>query len=273
MENKLEDSRIIDYLYGEMSDEEKLAFEKELKSNEGLKKKLESVSGVSEILGRLEDKEVVPPSFVFGNDKGSIESFWQSNPFRWVSSIAAGLTILLIAGSLLRFNISRNEEGLQISFGGQKNIQNELNKDDVQAWMNEALTKYDANTNNKIENLETKLTQKIDKQDDEYFTSMQEMLVRNSTETDQLMRSYISQVSDDNKKMIENFFVVSNDTQQKYMQSVLADFNEFYQNQRSYDLKVIETSIGLMKNNYDVQQLEQDNLLAGLYDIMQTQSK
>lgn len=139
--------------------------------------------------------------------------------------------------------------------------------------MKEVMTDYDNNANEKLANLESKLSTKMDSQDKKNYESFQTLVGNYSNESDKMMRAYVSQVSDENKQMIENFFVVSNDTQKKYMQNVLADFNEFYQNQRSYDLKVIETSIGLMKNNYDVQQIEQDNLLANLYDMVQTQSK
>ena len=269
-----EDSKIIDYLYGEMSADEKLAFEKELEANTELKAELDELSGVRSFLHHAEDKEVVPPSFVFNSGQARQVSFVQSDAFRWVGSIAAGLAVLLVSAFVLNFRVSTNEAGLQIGFGESQMVaSNQVSKEDVQSWMKEVMTDYDTNTNNKLVSLESKLSDKIDSQDQQNFASFQKMMANYSSETDNLMKAYVAQVSDENKQMIENFFVVSNDTQQKYMQSVLADFNEFYQNQRSYDLKVIETSIDMLKNNYDVQQLEQDNLLANLYDIVQTQSK
>jgi len=276
MENEMEDSRIIDFLYGEMSQEEKTTFQKELISNPALKQQLDEVAGVHDFLSIVTDKEIVPPSFVFGDEKPVSIPFVQSNPFRWVSSIAAGLTILLISAYLLQFNVTKNEKGLLIGFGEiqpQPIASQTVSKEEIQTLMTEVLATYDASTKEKIINLESKLSEKIDLQKQKNFAELQTIVANYSSDTDQLMRSYVSQMSDQNKKMIENYYAVSNDTQKKYMQSVLADFNNFYQNQRNYDLTVIESSIDLMKNNYDVQQLEQSNLLANLYDIVQIQSK
>jgi hypothetical protein len=276
MENKMEDSRLMDFLYGEMSQEDKTALQKELVSNPSLKQQLDEVAGVHDFLGALDDKEVVPPSFVFGDEKPVSIPFVQSAPFRWVSSIAAGLSVLLIAAYLLQLKITKNDTGLQIGFGQQPPqavIVQPITKDEIQSMMTEVMASYDSNTKEKMNTLESKLSDKIENQKQKNYADLQKLVAGYSTESDQLMRSYVSQINDQNKKMIENFFTVSNDTQKQYMQSVLADFNEFYQNQRSYDLTVIESSIDLMKNNYDVQQLEQNSLLANLYDIVQTQSK
>ncbi len=274
MEKDRDNTRLLDYLYGEMSAAEKAAFGKELQNDEELAQELNELRGVQDALGSLEDKEVVPPSFIFNDEKPKTVPFAQSDAFRWVGSIAAGLAILLVSAYVLNFHVATNESGVQLGFGQpQIASSNQVNKEDVQSWMKEVMADYDANTSAQLVSLEDKLTSKIDSQDQENLASMQKLMSGYSSETDQLMRAYVAQVSDGNKKMIEDFFVVSNETQQQYMQSVLADFNEFYQNQRSYDLKVIETSIDMLKNNYDVQQLEQDNLLANLYDMVQTQSK
>lgn len=264
----------MDYLYQEMTPEEAKAFETELADNPDLKQQLLAFEQTRSSLSLVEDKEVVAPSFVIETRGSARVSFFQSMAFQWVGSVAASLVLLLVMGYLFQFNLSRTTNGYQLGFGSDQNTHDEVvNKENVKAWMKEAMMETDQQTNVKLADLEQKLTNKMDSQDRKNYLNLEQMMVRHSNGTDQLMQQYVAQINNENRQMIESFFEVSSETQQEYMQSVLADFNEFYQNQRSHDLKVIETSIDLMKNNYDVQQLEQDNLLANLYDIMQTQSR
>ncbi|MEO9967258.1 MAG: hypothetical protein ABJF11_15775 [Reichenbachiella sp.] len=273
MENKIDEAKIIDYLYGELPDEELKAVEKILKDNPELLTEMSGLQGTRELLGKLEDKEMIAPTYVFDHRNNSI-SFFQSNAFQWVASIAAGLTLLLVSAALLNFNFTNNSNGMQIGFGEQTPLPDaEMNKENVKSWMTEVMNNYQSTTDDKIAAVRTQLTQEMESQDQKNIGLMTTMMKKHATGTGQLMQQYVAQLNDENKDIIQNFFTVSSEKQKKYVKTVMADFNEFYQNQRNYDLKLIETSLYKIQNNQDVKQLEQDQLLASLYDMVKTQSK
>ena len=139
--------------------------------------------------------------------------------------------------------------------------------------MQAAMNEYEASTDKKIEGVETKLVNQMQNQDQENLAVMSNLMNKYSRGTDQLMKNYVAQLNDENKEIIQNFFTVSSEKQKTYVKNVLADFNEFYHMQREYDLKNVEKNINLVQNNQDVKQLEQDQLLASLYDIVNTQNK
>ncbi|MEO9853123.1 MAG: hypothetical protein ABJH72_00550 [Reichenbachiella sp.] len=273
MENKIDEAKIIDYLYGELPKEESKEIEKALKGNPELKAEIEGMQATRDVLGKLEDKEMIAPTFVFDQRANSI-SFFQSDAFKWVGSIAAGLTLLLLSAALLNFNVSNTTQGLQIGFGELAPLQDEeLNKENVKAWMSEVMKDYESSTDEKIAAVQTQLSAEMESQDQKNMTLMAGMMKKHAAGTGQLMQQYVAQLNDENKEIIQNFFTVSSEKQKKYVKTVMADFNEFYQNQRNYDLRLIETSLSKIQNNQDVKQLEQDQLLASLYDMVKTQSK
>lgn len=273
MENKIDEAKIIDYLYGELPEEESKQIEILLNENPALKLEMEGLQATRHALDVLEDKEVIPPTFVFNQKKESI-SFFQSNAFRWVGSIAAGLTILLVSAAVLKFNVSNTNQGLQIGFGTLAPLPDaDLNKENVKAWMAEAMNELETSTDEKIAAVQTQLTSEMESQDQKNIALMTGMMKSHASGTNQLMQQYVAQLNDENKEIIQNFFTVSTEKQKKYVKTVMADFNEFYQNQRNYDMRLIETSLSKIQNNQDVKQLEQDQLLASLYDMVKTQNK
>jgi len=272
MGNKIDEAILIDYLYGELPDDERRKVEIHLKENRKEAEKMKGFDAIRAALEKLGDKEMIAPSFIFGRTQKTIR-FFASQPFRWVGSIAASLIFILIAAYATQFNIVNAERGLLIGFGSLKGENPEISKQNVQAWMTEVMDKYDHKTHLKIDEVESQLTAKIEDQDSENKQAMYAMMNHSAAQTDALMKKYVAQLNDDNKSIIQNFFTLSNEKQKEYTQSVLADFNEFYQNQRNYDLQMIETSMNLMKTNYDVKQIEQGQLLASLYDFVKTKSK
>lgn len=273
MENKIDEAKIIDYLYGELPEEEIKAVEKVLADNPELKAEMDGMLATRSAVGKLEDKEMIPPTFVFDSKHKNI-SFFQSSAFRWVGSIAAGLTLLLISAAVLKFNISNTAQGMQIGFGESAPKPDEqLNKENVKAWMSEVMKDYENTTDEKIAAVQTQLSNEMISQDQKNMALMSSMMKKHAEGTGQLMQQYVAQLNDENKEIIQNFFTVSSEKQKKYVKTVMADFNQFYQKQRNYDLKLIETSLNNIQNNQDVKQLEQDQLLASLYDMVKTQSK
>ncbi len=98
----------IDYLYGEMTEEETRNFEEEIGGNSSAKDELDSFRRVRFLLHQQED---VPPT---GNPVVVVKrsAIWS----KWMG-IAASLLVLLVAGKLLNVQASAGQGSFHLSFG------------------------------------------------------------------------------------------------------------------------------------------------------------
>src|SRR3970040_2218894 len=109
MENKTNISELIDYLYGDLTQLEKEAFEEKLLSNPELRKELEELSDARKGLSSIGDREVMDP-FVF--QAGYSNSVWNKTVnrprfmiIRYFVAIAASFTLFFLAGHLTKTTI------------------------------------------------------------------------------------------------------------------------------------------------------------------------
>lgn len=272
MENKANEERIIDYLYGEMSTTDLAMFKKELAVNSELKRQLDDVSGVSGHLDMVKDREVVIPPVMIRRTAPKTKGAFSHGAFRWGLSIAASLLILMVAGYLMDFKIIKTKESTMIGFG-EMNVKPELSELEVKQWIARAVDQQQKETSGAILTLQTDLETRLGESEKVQEQAWNKALSKQYVKQEEIMQLYVAQLNDSNKKMIEDFFLVSNQTQKKYMNRVLADFSDFYQKQRSYDLEMIQSNLGMLENSYSTRQLEQENMLASLYNIVKTQSK
>lgn len=274
MENKTDELLIIDYMYGEMSLEEKKEFENRLAKEEDLRSQLEAMSVTSNLLQTVDDEEVVTPPFLIHEaNKSSAVGFWHSSAFRWTGSIAAAMLLLMISAVALDFRVSNQNGAVLLSFGEVESKEAEISKEEVKQWISEAVDQQNNWTKDELASLETQMIDRVDESEKNQKNALNKAMSKQKDKNDEMLKLYVAQLNEGNKKMIENFFLVSNKTQKEYMNKVLADYNEFYQNQRAYDLEMIQSNLGMMENNYSTRQMEQENLLANLYDLVKTQSK
>ncbi|MCV9386225.1 anti-sigma factor family protein [Reichenbachiella ulvae] len=274
MENKNDELLIIDYLYGEMSKEEKLRFEERLQSDQELRNHLDQMSTTSDHLQQVMEEEVVIPPFLIHETRSEDRiGFWHSSAVRWTGSVAAAGLILLVAAFALDLRVTQNEGGVLLSFGEVKTTRDDVSRDEVQQWISEAVDEQNQRTKEELASLESSVMDRVDSSEQNQKLALNKAMKKQKANNDEMLKLYVAQLNDGNKKMIENFFLVSNKTQKEYMNKVLADYNEFYQNQRAYDLEMIQSNLGMMENNYSTRQMEQENLLANLYDLVKTQSK
>jgi hypothetical protein len=118
MNYKPDEGTLISYLYGELSADEAIKVQTYLQANPEELKKWQALGNTKNLLGRVQDKEVIaPPIFM---EDAHVVSFWQNNYFKTIMSIAASLLFLMIAGKFLGTEINYNDGELKISFGGKK---------------------------------------------------------------------------------------------------------------------------------------------------------
>ncbi|MFK7952008.1 MAG: anti-sigma factor [Ekhidna sp.] len=247
MSYKPNDEIIADYIGGELSQDETSKLEAYLAEHPDEKKEVEELKSMQSLMGRFGDKEVVAPSFVFEEAPSiviakhrSIDRFLKSS-----LAIAASLTLLFLVGYFTRFSISQGEAGLQLSFGEVKEVQNNsLNREDVKAWMQEALAENNSELINKINQVKTEL-------DESKNTQLVSNRPSNVSVDKQLVDKYISELRLANRDIILGLLEDSERSQQEYLTGVMTDFASFMELQRQKDLDAIELQFSSLVNRPD----------------------
>jgi hypothetical protein len=236
MSYKPDESTLAEYLAGELSAEENAKVEAYLEAHPSEKKELEEILSMQKMMGKLGDKEVAAPSFVFEESPTImiakhrfIDRFLKSS-----LAIAASIALLLLVGYFTSFSITQNLDGLQISFGNTISTDGgEMSKDEMKAWMQEAL----AENNNELLN-------QINEVKSELGNSKNVQLASNKTTPvavdKQLVEQYISELRLANRDIILRLLEDSERSQQAYFTGVMTDFANFMETQREKDLDRIQ---------------------------------
>jgi hypothetical protein len=207
-----------------------------LEAHPSEKKELEEILSMQKMMGKLGDKEAAAPSFVFEESPTIMIAKHRSIDWFLKSSlaIAASIALLLLVGYFTSFSITQNQDGLQLSFGNTISADGgELSKDEMKAWMQEAL----AENNNELLN-------QINEVKSELGNSKNVQLASNKTTPvavdKQLLDQYISELRLANRNIILGLLEDSERSQQAYFTGVMTDFANFMETQREKDLDRIQ---------------------------------
>ncbi|MEO1052345.1 MAG: hypothetical protein AAFX87_17055 [Bacteroidota bacterium] len=288
MDFKPDESSLIAYLYGELAPEERQEVEAYLAENPEVQKELEGLQEVRNIMGKLPDKEVIAPEFVWDAEPVMVSgksTAWYHFPWmRTVMGVAASVIIILLLGYLTDLNIAYNNNELRIAFGQTEPRQESdlndrflakgeaLTADDVKALVEQELNDHNALLTSKIdsvgENMQGLLAKNQISQAD-----IKNVLAQQANTYQVEVQQYVSQMKEENIKMINSFFEVSVDEQKEYMSTLLNDFAEYVQNQRQEDLIYIQTRFEDLKEDNSTYQVETDQILASIINTVNNSSQ
>lgn len=267
METQNFNKELLDYLYGEMSSDDRAAFEKKLKENHSLRAELDELSEVRAELENLKDKEVMEPFSTWGKVKSSA---WFSAMrtrkvivFRPVTAIAASLVILFMIGYLTNFSLSVTNQGFQLGFGEQiaQNVQPYFTEDEVKTIVSQELRKNNEMILAKLNNQEQSYNAKL--------TSLESELHDSKNSQDEIskqdLKDFFTSVENKNAETVKEYLKLTSTQQQEYFTAMLTQFNNFYQKQRDDDLTFIQASLYEINQNQAVQKQETDKAIASLY--------
>ncbi len=262
MNYKPDESQLIAYLYGEVSEKEKEKLEIYFQQNPEELAKLRALGEVREIMAQAQDKEVIAPP-VFVDDSG-IRPLWQSSHFKVVMGVAASILFLLVAGKLLGPEINYSKGELRISFGKKT----------------EPITQPANLTEQKVNELiEASLTKNNESQaavrTEDQKKLMKSMLDFNSKKIDALaqsaslanqeqVRSFVAGLQEQNLKLMKDYFQLSAADQKKYMENLLVDFSGYLQEQRKQDLQFVQTKVNSLEKNNNQFKQETEQILTSL---------
>ncbi|HOX82717.1 MAG TPA: hypothetical protein PLJ60_10890 [Chryseolinea sp.] len=272
MNYKPNESELMAYLYGELEGEAKMKVEQYLALHEDERRSLENLKSVSNLLGRVKDKEVIAPPIFIGDAK---HYFWDVPYFKTIMSIAASLLLVMMVGYFMNARISMGGNEFKISFGKQQEVlpviipetkptEASLTPDQVQEMINSSL----ANNNESFQSSFEASQQKLD-------ASIRKTLAANSGNMDQLVRQaslasqaqisdYVSNIQAENMKMVKDYFQLTANDQKKYVEALLVDFSKYLQQQRNDDLQLVQTRLNSMEKNTNVFKQETEQILSSI---------
>jgi hypothetical protein len=231
--------KIMDYLYDEMSREERTAFEKELNRNPKLLEELQELNGQREILQAVEEEEVDAPAFIGVNQNGKTTP----NPIKWFASVAATVLLFLLVGSATKVSIENTQEGFKIAFGQNED---QIPKAKVNQLIAEALQQYD---------------QKLALQQERQSESIQKQLASYKDANQLVLDEYVEQLSVSNTRMMSQYWKKNNEQQQIYMRNLMSDFASYMDEKRAEDIDYLIAKMELLESDKELYKIETSQYL------------
>lgn len=276
MNYKPDESTLIDYLYEELSQQEREQVHQYLEQNPGVKKELEELKEVRTIMGKLPDNEVAEPTFIFDRNEVVVvkRNILESSFFKTMASIAASIVLVILTGYFTNAHISYSDSTLNIGFGVIEPVStpSEITKEEVRSWMQQTMAENNTDILDKIDDVEDHLSKKFNQHKSDQDNVIKTALKQSQQVSDVVIQKYVSQMQAENKGAIENLFLLTSNQQQQYMDAVLSDFSLYLEEQRQNDLDRIQMSFNGLKDNTEISQLETNQILASIITTVNNQN-
>ena len=267
MSYKPDESALMAYLYDELQGEEKKSIEKYLNENPDAMKELQRMMDVRKILSVIDDKEVIAPPIVLEDSKQRY--FWNAPYLKTVIGIAASLMLLLVAGKVLDLRISIVDNVALVSFGEPvvkkvETVPAGLTAQEVQDMINNSVQ----STNQIVQANWSESQQQID-------ASIRKNMAMNSAKYNDLVKEaskaseaqisgYVASLKNENQQLVKDYFKLTTNEQQKYIENLLVDFAKYMNQQRTSDLEAIQFRMVNMEQNNTLLKAETEQILASI---------
>jgi len=267
MKNQDLNIELISYLYGDMSEQERVAFEQKMVQNPELKEEFEELNNVRNELPELKDMEVMSPSFSTVAEKiarKSDETRWLNYFIKPVLAVAASLTLLFITGYLTDFQLTVNNGNFSIGFRGKPDVQPTkiLTEAEIRDIMKDEMAR------NNVEILATaeKQNVELDSRVGDIEKSVKSLKAKTSKSliTKEDLEKFFTLAETKNTEAMKEFMATATTQQQQYLKALFTEYNEYIQEQRQDDLTLIRSGFIEMKQSQTQQKLQTDQVLASL---------
>ncbi len=93
---------------------------------------------------------------------------------------------------------------------------------------------------------------------------MNELTKTASQASQEQVRSFVSNLQDQNLKLMKDYFQLSTADQKKYMENMLVDFSNYLQEQRKQDLQFVQAKVSSLEKNNNQFKQETEQILTSL---------
>ncbi len=291
MKNKPDPAQLISYLYGELQGEEKRQFEARLAASPELAEELREAGQLLGGLQSLPDVEAPPPPVFLAPPVTAPPAATRSAPERSpfsrlaqaVLAVAAGLSLLLVAGALTRTHVTLGGNGLAVRFGAEvpapASETAEVRalvaglKDDIRALKGENAAVQAARLHQELAGLRQTLTElkgRVEAQGSRSPVRVAAGKSRRQVSEAQL-NQLLASLSEENLRLIEEAFQTASEQQQRQLQESLAGFANYLDKIRAEDTELVLASIEELDRKSESKFRETDQAIDALLESVQTQ--
>ncbi len=276
MSYKPDEKDWIAYLYGELDEVEKQKIDDYLIANPDSAKELEGLRNIRRVLSFAEDKEVIAPPIVIGQNEpsstsGGHQSFWRTPYIRAIASVAASLVMVILVGRLTGAQLVVADKQVRLSFGTPEQLpvneqaaQPSLTEDEVRSMIQNSLDQ----NNDRIQASLTKTQEQLDasiRRNLALSSGKVDQLVRESSSASQeQIRQFVDGIRAENMRQVKDYFQLSSTEQRKYIENLLVDFAKYLQQQRNDDLQLMQTRLNSLEQNTDLFKQETEQILTSI---------
>jgi hypothetical protein len=290
MKNKPDPAQLISYLYGELQGEEKRQFEAQLAASPELAEELRETGQLLGDLHPLPDVEAPPPPvFLAPPVAAPMENVPVAHPAgtlgrlaQAVLAVAAGLSLLLVAGALTRTHITLNHAGLVVRFGAEvpapadeaaemRKLMAGL-KNDIRALKGENTEVQAVRLRQELAGLRQTLTElkvRVERQGSRPLVQVTAKSRRQVSEAQ--LNQLLASLSEENLRLIEEAFQAASEQQQRQLQESLAGFANYLDKIRAEDTELVLASIEELDRKSESKFRETDQAIDALLQSVQPQ--
>ncbi|HEU5291886.1 MAG TPA: hypothetical protein VFU05_14650 [Cyclobacteriaceae bacterium] len=269
MSYKPDESLLMAYLYDELSGEERVLVEKYLLENPTAMKELESLQYLRKMMSTVSDKEVIAPPIVVEESKQRF--LWNAPYFKTITSIAASLLLLMIAGKIMDVQVNYSGNEVSVSFGKpavdgivKQPIAQGLTAEEVQNMINSSMAQNNQVVQASITESQKKLDASISKNLAMNSSKINDLVQQASRASQDEIRQFVASLQNQNQELVKDYFQLSTSDQQKYIEGLLVDFSKYLQQQRNNDLETLNTRLTGLEQNATVFKQETEQILASI---------
>jgi hypothetical protein len=269
------DQQFIDFLYEELSSEEMEKMANYLAAHPKVREEINEIKRTRGILSELPDEEILEPNFRdFTVQDIREQPTKRMPPNVWlITSIAASLLLLLIAGYVTRLNLSYSEEGFRLGFGQFEQPTSEnLTVDDIQKIVDARIAGQQEDWNKKWQAFESNLSEQLAHNIGLQREQINRLAKAEKSISDDQILSFVDQLKHENKIQLASFYEATARDQEAYMKQVLNEFFEYLHDQREEDLRLIQANMLEIKSATDERQQETDKILASIITTVYNQN-
>lgn len=271
MARKWEKSDLISYLYGEIDQSTKVEMEKAFKEDPDLRKEFEAIKDTSDILGKLEDKEVIPPHYLLETEN-SFSARLQ--PYKKYLAVAASILIFFLVGYISGVSIAVSDSQLILGWGESDTKEELLTREQMDQLINEKVQELQANASIELDEKLNEFRAEMDvKMVDFREESNQEIIKLVSNEANSQMEQLnllANNLKQQNLQSLAEFIEVNNKSQEENVKTMLADFSDYLNRQRIEDLVRIDQNLRTIQNSSESRFEETGVILASIMETVNT---
>lgn len=270
---KIDEGKLMAYLYGELSAEEKREVELYFQQHPDALKEFQDMSFVRNALSKATDKEVIAPP-IFMDDERLEKS--SSSPFggrgaglgfiRYAVGIAAAFLIIMFGAKLLGVQMQYSDNQFTLSFGEIQKVELPagISPKQVQQLIDASLARNNDYVQASLNESQTKWSETL-KQSTAYNSQkLNEVSKYAAAATQEEIRQFMERMRSENNNAVQEYLRLSSNEQQQYIEGLLIDFSKYMQEQRNSDLNLVNTRLTSLEQENNQFREEAGQILTSL---------